>query len=197
MAKIKVYVGRTRVSVLDPGADRPRLRDQRVFVATTSKAKARAAAASSLPEDRWFVTSPAYHPRGIAAALADPGYALWADTADDLTATFVRIPDAVHADVAIEAVAQAKQDRLDARARRYEESKARNAAVASNKAAAEDWAKRLATEFGLSAWPTHNGRVEVTVNPEDLYGRLSDVVGLLRDCGIDDHPFQPQETPDV
>lgn len=60
-----------------------------------------------------------------------------------------------------------------------------------------DWARRLADEFGIPAEPhhgrTHDTALRVKVDPERLYGVLVDVVGLLRDAGIDDHPLQPAQ----
>lgn len=60
----------------------------------------------------------------------------------------------------------------------------------ANSQAATDWAERLRREFGLETRPRGTAeRIEVGVNPETLYGVLDEVVGLLRDLGVADHPL--------
>jgi hypothetical protein len=64
----------------------------------------------------------------------------------------------------------------------------------ANRRASTNWVERLRTELGLDTRPLGDKtRVEVGVSPEYLYGVLDEVVGLLRDAGIDDHPLRGED----
>lgn len=59
--------------------------------------------------------------------------------------------------------------------------------------ASAEWAARLHDELGIDARPSgpHGQHLVVAINPENLYKDLIDLLGILRDIGIEDHPFQP------
>lgn len=82
--------------------------------------------------------------------------------------------------------------------RRQEEAAARqrasDAAMATSRAA-EEWAERFRAEFGIDAdglSPRWSADLRIAVAPEKLYGDLVELLGLLRDAGVEDVPFRPE-----
>lgn len=65
-------------------------------------------------------------------------------------------------------------------------------------AASAEWARRLREELGIVADPVqYQGKatkLRVIVQPERLHGQITELLDLLREVGIEDHPFQPKET---
>lgn len=66
--------------------------------------------------------------------------------------------------------------------------------------ASREWAQRLRDELGIDAHGLRgqgDGRLLVAIQPERLYRQLVDLLGTLRDVGLEDeHPFQPGSAPD-
>lgn len=94
---------------------------------------------------------------------------------------------------------QRKQDERDAEyAREQQERRDREDARSGMDRASREWAQRLADELGIRA-EAHRHRqgdehLRVLVEPERLYRQLVDLLGELRDLGLDEmYPFRPGE----
>jgi hypothetical protein len=90
-----------------------------------------------------------------------------------------------------------RQAKADERRQHRDEVRERVTQERAADQASIDWARRLA-EVGVEAegaWVRQGGNnlVRVRVKPEVLYGMIDDVIGMLRDMGVDDHPFKPIE----
>jgi hypothetical protein len=74
-----------------------------------------------------------------------------------------------------------------AREAHFEELRKEAAEQKAMDQASEDWARRLAEEFGLTTKGsrTDGEKLWVKVAPEELYAKLVDLYGLARDVGID------------
>ena len=78
---------------------------------------------------------------------------------------------------------QAVRDQKAAETREmFERQKAANRA-------AEDWAEKLESEFGIPVEPRKGEPIRVELHPEKLYAILSEVRGLLDEV-YEDHPFR-------
>lgn len=94
---------------------------------------------------------------------------------------------------------QRKQDERDAEsARQRQERQQREEHRSGMDQASAEWAQRLAEELGIRAerHRHHSGaeHLRVLVEPERLYRQLVDLMGELRDLGLEElYPFKPGE----
>lgn len=94
-------------------------------------------------------------------------------------------------------VQKRRQAHADERRANRDAAHERNQVASAAHRASDDWAERLASvgveAEGAAIQQGGNWLTRCRISPETLYAQIEDVIGMLRDIGIEDHPFQPIE----
>lgn len=177
--------------VIAPSGWPGRSRQAQCVVAASSQAEAARLADVTISHVRnyWSVTA---NPQDVEQAMSEPR-TVWLREMDfGRRRDWHRLSEFV--DVA-ERQAERQRQRIESLALRQRHQQmrleARERDVAMRKATL-DWMEHLA-EVGVVADPPKwmSDHLRVFVNPERLYGQIVETLALLREAGIEDHPFQP------
>lgn len=167
-------------------------RQVRLSVATTSQKKAAALMDTTWSDFRWHGGETG-NEESVRVCMAEPEQVFWAELDDYSAGRYHRWEGQAAAAEERDrrAVSKAKFDaEVQARIEESERQRERNAETYE---ASKEWARRLREELGIDASASKNPKLSVNVPPEELYGQLLELIGLLRDVGIDDHPFRPTD----